>query len=108
MHGPQRMPSEDQTIEMAEMFRLMGDATRLRIILACREKPAFVNELAERLGSSQSLISHHLRLLRAARILKAERHGKQVFYSLADEHISSMIADMVHHVGETATEEAEV
>jgi ArsR family transcriptional regulator len=102
------MPSEDQTIELAEMFRLMGDATRLRIILACREKPAFVNELAARLGSSQSLISHHLRLLRAARILKAERHGKQVFYSLADEHISSMIADMVHHVGETATEEAEV
>ncbi len=102
------MPSEDQTIEMAEMFRLMGDATRLRIILACREKPAFVNELAERLGSSQSLISHHLRLLRAARILKAERHGKQVFYSLADEHIRSMIADMVHHVGEAAAEEAEV
>ncbi|MEE8548782.1 MAG: metalloregulator ArsR/SmtB family transcription factor, partial [Alphaproteobacteria bacterium] len=82
------MPNEDQTIEMAEMFRLMGDATRLRIILACREKPAFVNELAARLGSSQSLISHHLRLLRAARILKAERHGKQVFYSPADEHIS--------------------
>ncbi|MEE8549382.1 MAG: ArsR family transcriptional regulator, partial [Alphaproteobacteria bacterium] len=61
-----------------------------------------------RLGSSQSLISHHLRLLRAARILKAERHGKQVFYSPADEHISSMIADMVHHVGETVAEEADV
>jgi DNA-binding transcriptional ArsR family regulator len=102
------MPNEDQTIEMAEMFRLMGDATRLRIILACREKPVFVNELAARLGSSQSVISHHLRLLRAARILKAERHGKQVFYSPADEHISSMIADMVHHVGETVAEEADV
>lgn len=101
------MLSEDQAVEMAEMFRLMGDATRLGIIFACLEKPVNVGELAERLGASQSLVSHHLRLLRAARILKAERRGRQVFYAAADQHITSMLTDMAHHIGEPVAETAE-
>ncbi len=98
------MLTEDQAVELAEMFRLMGDATRLSIIFACLDKPVNVGDLVERLGASQSLVSHHLRLLRAARILKAERRGKQVFYSAADQHISSMLTDMAHHVGEPVSE----
>ncbi len=89
-----------QTAELADMFRLMGDASRLRIVLTCLEAPVAVGEIAVRLGLSPSLVSHHLRLLRAGRILKATRKGKQVFYAAADAHISRVVADMVAHVGE--------
>ena len=93
--------SAGQTAELADMFRLMGDASRLRIVLACLDGPVAVGDIAARLGLSPSLVSHHLRLLRAGRILKATREGKQVFYAAADAHISRVVADMVAHVGET-------
>ena len=95
---------DDQVVELAEMFRLMSDPTRLRIILACLDAPAAVNEMAERIGSSASLVSHHLRLLRAARLLQADRRGRQVFYVVGDEHIRSMLTDMVDHVSEDDAE----
>lgn len=90
--------AEDQVVELAEMFRLMSDPTRLRIILACLDAPAPVGEMAERIGISGSLASHHLRLLRAARLLQAERRGRQVFYAVMDAHVRSMLGDMVDHV----------
>ena len=99
MRGRVRI-GDDQVVELAEMFRLMSDPTRLRIILACLDAPAAVGEMAERLGISASLVSHHLRLLRAARLLGAERRGRQVFYVVGDQHIRSMLADMVDHVSE--------
>ncbi len=95
---------DDQVVELAEMFRLMSDPTRLRIILACLDAPAAVGEMAERLGLSSSLVSHHLRLLRAARLLGAERRGRQVFYVVGDLHIRSMLSDMVDHVAEEDAE----
>ena len=102
LHDKPPLPrlSEDQAAELADMFRLMGDGSRLRIILTCLDEPICVSDIAERLDLSPSLVSHHLRLLRAARILRAERHGKQIYYSAADEHIRCVIADMVAHVGE--------
>jgi DNA-binding transcriptional ArsR family regulator len=63
--------------ELADLFRLLGDATRLRIVLACLDAPIAVNDIASKLDLSNSLVSHHLRLLRAARIVKADRRGKQ-------------------------------
>ncbi len=93
--------SPGQTAELADMFRLMGDASRLRIVLACLDAPVAVGDIAARLGLSASLVSHHLRLLRAGRILKATRKGKHVFYAAADDHVSRVIANMVAHVGET-------
>lgn len=96
--------AEDQVVELAEMFRLMSDPTRLRIILACLDEPAPVGEMAERIGISGSLASHHLRLLRAARLLQAERRGRQVFYAVSDGHVRSMLSDMVDHVSEDAAE----
>ena len=92
--------TEEQGIELAEIFRLMGEPTRLRIILLCVSQPICVSDIAGRLGVEQSLVSHHLRLLRAGRVLKARRQGKQMFYSVADEHISCVVADMVEHVSE--------
>ncbi len=93
---------DDQTAEIAEMFHLLGDPTRLRIVVCCLAGPVSVSALAERIGASPSLVSHHLRLLRAARILRAERRGKQVFYSAADEHIRTVLGDMIEHVAEPA------
>ncbi len=87
-----------QLAELAEMFRLMGDPSRLAIILACLDGPISVSGVAARTGLSANLVSHHLRLLRAARILGAERRGKQVFYAPADDHIRRTIGDMVAHV----------
>jgi len=92
--------AEDQVVELAEMFRLMSDPTRLRIILACLDDPVSVGDMAEQLGISASLVSHHLRLLRAARLLQAGRRGRQVFYVVGDSHIRSMLTDMVDHVAE--------
>lgn len=92
--------SEERVSELADLFRLMGDFTRLRIILSCLRGPASVGEIAAATGASQSLVSHHLRLLRAARLVRSERRGRQVFYSPRDRHIQCVIEDMVAHVKE--------
>ena len=92
--------ADDSVTELADLFRLLGDPTRLRIVLACLEGPVAVHDIAARHDLSSSLVSHHLRLLRAARIVKADRQGKQVFYVAADQHISSVLADMLEHLAE--------
>ena len=92
--------SEDALVQVADLFRLMGDPTRLSIILTCLDEPISVGEIAKRLSLSSSLVSHHLRLLKAARILRSERSGKHIFYSALDEHIRCVITDMVAHVDE--------
>ncbi|APR94796.1 hypothetical protein PATSB16_14540 [Pandoraea thiooxydans] len=92
--------SDDQVVELAEMFRLMGDPSRLKIIAACLSAPMCVSDIAAKLGLSQPLVSHHLRLLRAARVLRAARRGKQIFYEAADDHVRRMIDDMADHVCE--------
>ena len=99
-----KLNDTDQPVEqLADLFHLLGDATRLRIVIACLAQPTAVGEIAGALSLSSSLVSHHLRLLRAARIVKAERQGKQVFYSAADAHISSLLANMFEHIAEPAT-----
>ncbi len=92
--------SERETLAMAEMFHLLGDPSRLRIALACLEDPVPVGEIAAGLDLSQSLVSHHLRLLKAARLVRAERRGRNIYYSAADEHVRSVLADMVAHARE--------
>jgi DNA-binding transcriptional ArsR family regulator len=92
--------AESSIHELADLFRLLGDPTRLRIVLSCLQGPVAVNDIAAQHDLSASLVSHHLRLLRAARIVKADRQGKQVFYAAADQHISSVLADMLEHIAE--------
>ena len=86
--------------ELAEIFRLMGDQSRLRIILACIDGAISVGDIAEQLELPRSNVSHHLRHLRAARVVRADRRGKNIYYSVADAHISRVIADMVDRVSE--------
>jgi DNA-binding transcriptional ArsR family regulator len=92
--------SDDHAMALADLFRLLGDASRLRIVVACLRAPLAVSEIAERLGLSVSLVSHHLRLLKGARLVRAERQGKQVFYGADDEHVRRMVEDMIVHVTE--------
>lgn len=94
------MASDSDVAELADMFRLLGDTTRLRIVLACLDDPISVGDIAGQLELSPSLVSHHLRLLRAARVVKADRQGKQVFYAAADQHVSGVLADMLEHIAE--------
>jgi len=89
-------PSPQDTAILAETFRLLGDPTRLRILFFCIARPQSVGDIAGALGLSPSLVSHHLRLLRGARLVRGERRAKQVFYVVADCHV----ADMAVHVAE--------
>jgi DNA-binding transcriptional ArsR family regulator len=91
---------DDKVTEIAEIFHLLGDPTRLRVVLACLDELLSVGDIAGRTGASPSLVSHHLRLLRAARLVRGERRGRQVFYGAADDHVRHIVGDMVAHVGE--------
>lgn len=82
------------------MFRLLGEPNRLRLVAACLDRPRTVTELTEEIGASQSLVSHHLRLLRSARLLRQTRSGKNVLYELPDCHIGTMLTNMIEHVSE--------
>lgn len=94
------MLSTDKAEQLAEIFHLLGDANRLRLVHVCLDEAVSVQDLAHRLELSQSLTSHHLRLLRAARLMRAQRRGKQIFYRAADEHVRRVVADMVEHIEE--------
>ena len=98
--------NDDRTTEMAEDFRLLGDPTRLRVVLTCLKELRSVGEIAAAVGVSPSLVSHHLRLLRAGRLVLAERRGRHVFYGAADDHVRCIIEDMVDHVAEPEAVEA--
>jgi DNA-binding transcriptional ArsR family regulator len=88
--------------QVADTFKLMGDPSRLAILIRCLDGAVAVGEIAERLSLSPSLVSHHLRLLRAARLVRSERRGKQVFYEAEDHHIRCIVADMIEHAAEEA------
>lgn len=95
-----KLPSFQETAVLAETFRLLGDTTRLRILFFCLSSPKSVGDMAESLGLSQALVSHHLRLLKAARLVKGERRSKQIFYEVADHHVSGILVDMATHIEE--------
>ncbi len=97
---PEALPSlrPEQIAEVAEILRLLGEPSRLRVLLACLAAPAPVGELAARLAMPRSLVSHHLRLLRASRLLRAERSGKQIIYTPLDDRVRCIVVDLAHHV----------
>ena len=93
-------PDDDQVALIAETYRLLGDPTRLRVLLACLDGPLAVGAIAERTGASQPLVSHHLRLLRGARLVRHHKRQRHVLYEAADAHIRDMLHDMIEHAGE--------
>lgn len=90
--------NDDDLQALADIFRLLGDANRLKIITACLDKEKSVGDLAEEVGVSQPLVSHHLRLLKAARLVTHKKQGKQGFYALSADHVRCVLVDMLHHV----------
>lgn len=105
MSGADNAPSQHDIAILAETFRLLGDPTRLRIMFHCLDAPKSVGDIAASLELSQTLVSHHLRLLRGARLVRAERQARQVFYQLSDRHVSDMLRDMARHIGEDHDED---
>lgn len=85
------------------MLHLMGEVNRLKLLLACLDKPQSVTDLARQLQLSVPLVSHHLRLLRSARLLCAKRDGKHMFYEIFDEHVRCILDDMISHFTEEET-----
>ena len=83
--------------KLADVCQVMSDANRLRILFMCAENTTAVNDFVEKLSLSQPLVSHHLKLMRQQRLIKGQRQGKQIFYSLHDEHIHCILKDMYQH-----------
>lgn len=94
------LPDESTLMQLAELFRIFGDSTRIRILYALFEAEVCVCDLAKLLGMTQSAISHQLRLLKQARLIKSRRDGKTVFYSLADDHVRGLLQLATDHISE--------
>ncbi|MCB2102419.1 MAG: winged helix-turn-helix transcriptional regulator [Rhodobacterales bacterium] len=97
--------SDDEAVEIAEIFRLLGDPTRLRVVVSCLDEPRSVGDIAQSIGATPSLVSHHLRLLKALRLVRADRRGRNVYYQAEDDHVRCVIRDLRDHVGEQRPEE---
>ncbi len=94
------MPEETELYDLAELFKVFGDSTRIRILFVLFEAEVCVCDLAEALHMTQSAISHQLRILKQNRLVKNRREGKSIFYSLADEHVRGIIALGREHIEE--------
>ena len=96
----QSMPHEEILYDLAELFKIFGDSTRIRILYALFEAELCVCDIAQLLGMTQSAISHQLRILKGSKLVKYRREGKTVFYSLADGHVRTIINQGLEHVEE--------
>ena len=94
------MPDEEQMKELAEFYKVFGDATRIKILYALLESEMCVCDLAALLKMTQSAISHQLRVLKQMKLVKNRREGKTVYYSLADGHIQNIISQGMEHITE--------
>ncbi len=96
----QQMPEETTLKDLADFYKVFGDPTRIRILWVLLQKEVCVCDLAEILEMSQSAISHQLRVLKQMKLVKNRRDGKTVFYSLADNHIQTIINQGMEHIAE--------
>lgn len=96
----QDMPPEETLYDLAELYKVFGDTTRIKILYALFEAELCVCDIAQLLGMTQSAISHQLRVLKQSRLVKFRREGKTVFYSLADDHVKTIIGNGMEHICE--------
>ena len=94
------LPAEDELYDLAELFGIFGDTTRVRILYVLFEAEVCVCDIAEILGMTLSAISHQLRILKGARLVKFRREGKAVYYSLADDHVKTILGMGMEHIKE--------
>lgn len=94
------LPDEDELYDLAELFKVFGDSTRIRILYVLFQSELCVCDLAEALQMTQSAISHQLKILKQAKLVSGRREGKSVFYSLADDHVRLIIDQGREHIEE--------
>ena len=94
------LPPEELLQDLGDLFKIFGDTTRIRIMFALYEGEMSVSAISELLNMTQPAISHQLNILKRSRLVKSRREGKSVFYSLADDHVRSIIAQGMEHVEE--------
>ncbi len=95
-----KMPPEEDLYDLAELFKVFGDSTRIRILWALSESEMCVCDIAVLLNMTQSAISHQLRVLKQAKLVKNRRDGKVVFYSLDDDHVKHIFEEGLVHINE--------
>lgn len=94
------LPQEEKLYDLAELFKIFGDSTRIRILYVLFESEMCVCDIAELLGMTQSAISHQLRLLKQAKLVRSRREGKTVYYALADDHVRTILGQGMEHIEE--------
>ena len=93
-----KIPETELLFELADLFKVFGDSTRLRVMYTLFDGESSVGEIAEALNMEQSAISHQLRVLRTNKLVKVRRDGKQIYYSLDDDHVKKIIETGLDHV----------
>lgn len=95
-----KIPEEQELYDLADLFKVFGDSTRVQILCVLLESEMCVCDIVQLLNMSQSAISHQLRVLKQAKLVKYRREGKTVFYSLADNHVKTIFSQGLEHVAE--------
>lgn len=96
----ENMPLTEELFDLAELFKIFGDTTRIKILYVLFESEMCVCDIAQVLNMTVSAISHQLRILKQARLVKFRKDGKSVFYSLSDDHIKKIIDNGIEHINE--------
>lgn len=96
----EKMPCEEELYDLAELFKIFGDSTRIRILFVLFESEVCTCDLAAALNMTSSAVSHQLAILRRNKLIKSRREGKSVFYSLADSHVRTIISQGLNHLEE--------
>ena len=91
---------EEKLYDLADLFKIFGDTTRIKILYTLRKKELCVNDLAQVLNMTQSAVSHQLKILRQSKLIRNRREGKSLFYSLNDEHVVTIIDQGMEHICE--------
>ena len=94
----QVLPPDEVLSDLADLFKIFGDSTRIKILYVLFEAEMCVCDIAQLLGMTQSAISHQLKALKNARLVKSRREGKTVFYALADDHVKTIIDQGLEHI----------
>lgn len=96
----EQQPAEEYLYDLAELFKVFGDSTRIRILYALFESELCVNDIAQLLNLGQSAVSHQLKILKDAKLVRFRREGKIIFYALDDDHVRNMLSMGMEHVEE--------
>ena len=92
--------NEEELLDLAELFKVFGDSTRIKILYVLFDAEISVGEIADKLNMTQSAISHQLKILKQAKLIRSRREGKAMLYSRADEHVKTIIAMGKEHIEE--------